>query len=77
MVEDIYPTSDVLPANLLRFYVYFSEPMQRSAALEHVTLRSVSTGKAVTGAFFQSRYDLWSTDGRRLTLLLDPGRVKS
>ena len=77
MVEDIYPTSDVLPANLLRFYVYFSEPMERSAALEHVTLRSVSTGKAVTGAFFQSRYDLWSTDGRRLTVLLDPGRVKS
>lgn len=76
-VEDIYPTSDVLPANLLRFYVYFSQPMQREVALEHVTLRVRSSGEPVTGAFFRSRYGLWSADGRRLTLLLDPGRVKS
>lgn len=77
IVEEVYPTGDILPDNLLRFYVYFNAPMQRGQALENVTLRSVSTGEPVHGVFFQSRYELWSDDGRRLTLLLDPGRVKT
>ncbi|MEL7446950.1 MAG: hypothetical protein AAGK02_14260, partial [Pseudomonadota bacterium] len=54
-----------------------SSPMQHEAVLEHITLRARSSGEAVPGVFFQSRYDLWSADGTRLTLLLDPGRVKS
>ena len=77
IVEEVYPTGDILPNNLLRLYVYFSAPMQRGQTLEKVTLRSVSTGEPVDGVFFQSRYELWSDDGRRLTLLLDPGRVKT
>jgi len=77
VVEVVYPTADVLPENLLRFYIYFSAPMRREAALQHVSLRSAETGDDIPGVFFQSRFDLWSNDGTRLTLLLDPGRVKS
>ena len=31
-VQQIYPSADRLPENLLRFYVVFSQPMQRAAA---------------------------------------------
>src|SRR5262249_53187510 len=29
----IYPTTDVLPANLLKFYVHFSRPMRQTATI--------------------------------------------
>ncbi|MEM8975403.1 MAG: hypothetical protein AAGD43_25350, partial [Pseudomonadota bacterium] len=32
---------------------------------------------AIEGAFLSNRIDLWSADRRRLTVLLDPGRVKT
>ncbi|MGI9404803.1 MAG: Ig-like domain-containing protein [Hyphomicrobiaceae bacterium] len=75
-VTQFYPTADVLPENLLRFYIYFSEPMQRSDTLDFVKL--VDDRKTtVPGAFLANKYQLWSPDGRRLTLLFDPGRVKT
>ena len=33
-------------------------------------------GREITGAFMSFGQELWSADGRRLTLLLDPGRIK-
>jgi len=73
---EIYPTAGELPANLLRFFVYFPQPMDRSGILDHVALVD-DTGSEVAGAFLENRYDLWSPDARRLTVLLDPGRVKT
>lgn len=34
-------------------------------------------GNNIEGVLLENRYDLWSRDGRRLTLLLNPGRVKT
>ncbi|MEM1261339.1 MAG: Ig-like domain-containing protein [Pseudomonadota bacterium] len=76
VVTDIYPSADTLPSNTLRFYVYFSEPMRRDADSSFVSLEN-ATGQAVPGAFLPTRYGLWSSDGRRLTIVLDPGRVKT
>lgn len=73
---DIYPTADELPANLLRFFVYFPRPMDRNGIVNHLVLVD-ETGQEVEGALLSNRYDLWSPDARRLTVLLDPGRVKT
>lgn len=73
---DIYPTAEELPANLLRIYVYFPQPMQPTGILEHIALLD-ARGVEVPGVFLSNRYDLWSPDRRRLTVLFDPGRVKT
>ena len=75
-VSDVYPTANELPDNLLRFYVYFSKPMRRDDVLSSIKLVD-QTGATVAGAFIENKYNLWSPDGQRLTLLLDPGRVKT
>jgi hypothetical protein len=73
---EIYPTAEVLPSNLLRIFVYFPRPMDRSEILSHIALVDAA-GREVDGAFLSNRYDLWSPDATRLTVLLDPGRVKT
>jgi hypothetical protein len=73
---EIFPTAGELPANLLRFFIYFPQPMDRGDILDHIALVD-DTGSEVTGAFLENRYDLWSPDATRLTVLLDPGRVKT
>ena len=75
-VEQVYPTADVLPENLLRFYIYFSEPMTREGIWDSVALLDESGG-VVSGAFIENRFDLWSPGDTRLTVLFDPGRVKT
>jgi hypothetical protein len=49
--------------------------MNRGEAYQHIRLLD-STGKPVTDPFLELDEELWSTDGRRFTLLFDPGRVK-
>ncbi|MEM8960927.1 MAG: hypothetical protein AAGD38_05575 [Acidobacteriota bacterium] len=75
-VSEIYPTADRLPANLLRAYVYFTEPMDRVGMLSSIDLLDAD-GEVVPGVFLANRHDLFSPDGRRLTLIFDPGRVKT
>ena len=75
-VAEIYPTGTALPENLLRFYIYFSRPMGQGDILPHIALLDDS-GAALPGVFLSNRYDLWSADRTRLTLLFDPGRVKT
>lgn len=73
---DIYPTAKVLPENLLRVYVYYPRTMASSAGLPDVRLLDAD-GRPMDGVFLPTREDLWSRDRRRLTVLLDPGRVKT
>lgn len=71
----IHPTADTLPENQLRWYLEFSAPMQPGEVLEHVHLVNDS-GATVNDAFLMVADELWDPSGTRLTLLLDPGRVK-
>ena len=71
----IYPTSDVLPENLLRFYFCFNTPMKRDEALQHIYMVDAE-GNIDNRAFMEFKQELWSADGKRLTLLFDPGRIK-
>jgi len=73
---EIYPSAKSVPANLLRFYLYFPRPMGRQTLDSDIRLVSPD-GREVSQAFLPMRYDLWSSDRRRVTLILDPGRVKT
>jgi len=76
IVAEVYPSTDALPENLLRFYVYFTKPMRSRAAVETIRIEEAA-GDAITDAFLPTRFALWSPDRTRLTLVLDPGRDKT
>jgi hypothetical protein len=75
VVEQIYPTRNELPENLLRFYLHFSAPMSKGGAYRHIRLLAAD-GKPVERPFLELEEELWDPEGRRFTLLLDPGRIK-
>ncbi|MGX7680062.1 hypothetical protein ACSMXN_14315 [Jatrophihabitans sp. DSM 45814] len=76
LVAEIYPTSPELPRNHLRFYVQFTAPMSEGFASEAVHLRRSETDELIPGAVLLSYHELWDRERRRLTVLLDPGRIK-
>ena len=75
-VINIYPTSDSIPVNILRFYIEFSHPMQEMGILNHIKLTR-EDGKNITGVFFENKDELWNEDRTKVTLIVDPGRVKT
>ncbi len=75
LVTRIEPTGDRLPANLLKFYVHFSAPMGRGDAYDHLRLADAA-GKPLDRPFLELGEELWDPTQTRLTVLLDPGRIK-
>ncbi len=75
-VVKVYPTRSILPENLLKLYVHFSAPMQRGQVYDHVSIVEVKSGETIELPFLELEQELWSRDGKRLTLLFDPGRIK-
>jgi hypothetical protein len=73
-VESVYPSIKVLPSNQLKLYVYFSAPMSRGEASKRIHWVD-NNGKAREWPFLISE-ELWDPEQRRLTLILDPGRIK-
>jgi len=73
-VAGIRPSTAELPLNALRVYVAFSAPMSEGASA-HVRLLDAA-GAQLEDAFVPMEPELWSPDRSRLTLLLDPGRIK-
>jgi hypothetical protein len=76
VVTGIYPAAAGLPVNTLRFYLHFSAPMSEGFATTAVQLRDTDSGEALAGAILPMDPELWDPGRRRLTLLLDPGRIK-
>ena len=75
MVRHIYPSADTLPENLLKFYVHFTGPMSRGNIYDHIRLRD-ENGKDVELPFLEIDEELWDATTTRLTLIIDPGRIK-
>ncbi|MBO9403327.1 hypothetical protein [Shimia sp. R9_3] len=69
------PASAEIPANTLRFYLMFSEPMARGQIGANIWLERAD-GRRVDSPFLNLNAELWDRDQRRLTLLFDPGRIK-
>ncbi len=63
-----------LPANALKLYLHFSQPMEQGVFLERLRLLEAD-GKEVIGPFRET--ELWSPDGKRLTVWFHPGRQKT
>lgn len=74
-VAQIFPSSDVLPENQLKFYVQFSAPMSRGDVYRHIHLRDAA-GARIDLPFLELDEELWDPAMTRLTLLIDPGRIK-
>ena len=74
-VTAVFPTSDSLPENLLRFYVNFSDSMQRGRAEAEIRLLD-SDGRPAADVLYRAPVELWDRGMRKLTILLDPGRLK-
>ena len=78
MVADLVwyaPDAPAIPANTLRLYLMFSEPMARGQARQAIQLIRAD-GTIVNSPFLNLEHELWDPGQRRLTLLLDPGRIK-
>ncbi len=71
----IYPEKDTIPENLLKMYLYFSAPMSVGKSYKHLHWMSAE-GDTLDLPFLQLEPELWNEDRTRLTLWLDPGRVK-
>lgn len=69
------PSQSVIPANTLRLYLHFSEPMARGQLREMISLTKTD-GTPVASPFLSLGADLWNPSQTRATLLLDPGRIK-
>jgi hypothetical protein len=72
----VYPSAPVLPQNLLRMHVFFSEPPFVDTLMQAVRLLDNHDG-VVAHPFLDLQEGLWDATGTRLTLLLHPGRIKS
>ncbi|MBC7854990.1 MAG: hypothetical protein IAF94_16280 [Pirellulaceae bacterium] len=75
VVSRIFPSSDKLPENQLRFYLHFSQPMTKGEAYTHLKLLK-ENGEAIELPFLELGEELWDARSKRLTLLIDPGRIK-
>ena len=70
-----YPSADVLPENVMKIYLHFSDPMSRGDVYQYVHLLN-DVGTEVALPFLELEQGLWNAKGTRFTLLFDPGRIK-
>lgn len=75
-VVDVHPAVDPLPANVLRLYVEFSAPMSRGEAWDRIRILN-DDGEVVQDALLVVPQELWDPARQRLTVLFDPGRIKT
>jgi hypothetical protein len=74
-IARVFPTADKVPENLLKIYLHFSAPMQRGDVYDFIKLLD-DNGRPIVKPFLEVGEELWDPSCKRLTLLLDPGRVK-
>lgn len=74
-VVGIFPERDTIPENTLKLYLHFSAPMSLGQSYQHLYWLNAQ-GDTLELPFLQLEPELWNEDRTRLTLWLDPGRVK-
>ena len=72
----IYPLADTLPNNILKFYFEFSEPLAEGQVYPKIQLYDANN-QVIPEAFVNLGTELWDENRTRLTLWIDPGRVKT
>ena len=74
VVAAVHPATGDVPANFLRIYVDFSEPMGGDDVFEHVRLLD-GAGRPMADSLRDLEF--WSRDRTRLMVYVHPGRVKT
>jgi hypothetical protein len=74
-VVGVTPSAEIWPENILRLYVSFSAPMRIGVAWDHIRVLDAA-GRPMGGMFVEIDQELWDPQGRRLTVLFDPARIK-
>jgi len=76
-IVHVYPSTNVLPSNELRLYIYFSAPISRGEAARYLHVLD-ENGKVLEGddAVLLPGEELWDPTFTRLTMTFDPGRIK-
>ncbi|MEM7561536.1 MAG: hypothetical protein AAF353_00660 [Pseudomonadota bacterium] len=69
------PESTILPANTLRIYLEFDQPMARGHVRDFIQFIDAN-GFVDRHAFLNLRTELWNDQQTRVSLLFDPGRLK-
>ncbi len=73
-VVKIYPTADVLPANHLKFYVYFDRPMRGGKELFNQIVLVDDKGKVIDDPWLMD--EIWDEENNCLIIYIHPGRIK-
>jgi hypothetical protein len=73
-VTAVHPATGDVPANFLRLYVDFSEPMGGDDVFEHVRLLDAA-GRPMADSLRELEF--WSRNRTRLMVYVHPGRVKT
>ena len=71
----VYPKTNLIPENLLKFHFTFSKSMASGFAYSKIKLVK-SNGEVVDKPFLIVDQELWDEEYKTLTILLDPGRIK-
>ncbi len=75
-LDSVFPSGSELPENLLKFYLHFSQPMSVGNVYDYIHLFD-EKGEELDLPFLELGEELWDYDTQRLTLLFDPGRIKT
>src|SRR5262245_1286029 len=76
VVANVYPSTNVLPENQLKFYIHFSASMSQGDAFDHIALLDESGRTIEEPPFLVRGGEVWDREFRRVILFFDPGRVK-
>ncbi|WP_109300871.1 hypothetical protein [Aquimarina sp. AU474] len=74
-VTSVYPSAKKIPANILKWYIQFSEPINETWVYKHVQFRNAQ-GDTLSRAALALNNALVSDDGKLLTIWVEPGRQK-
>lgn len=73
-IVKIYPTADVLPANQLRFYIYFDRPMRGGKEIFNQIVLIDDKGKVIDDPWLLD--EIWDDENNCLIIYIHPGRIK-
>ncbi len=73
-VVKLFPTADVLPANVLRFTIHFSQPMRGGKDIFKQIEILDADGNPISDAWLMD--EQWDETGTILVIYIHPGRIK-
>jgi hypothetical protein len=76
-VSGVFPSGGTVPRNLLRLYVHFTGRMSEGGTgAVGIRFEDVDANRALADVLLPQSEELWDPSRTRLTLFLDPARIK-